>query len=155
MSLLSLYLPIISANVSEAYIIKMFDMQKIGKVKRVDFVKNKAKARCEAFVHFSEWYTTPESTLLHTDIINPITKTKFLYNNTTKFWPLLINKNPFKKIANNEHYEVLKKEDVLVTYKSTLNIQNHNQNQNQNQMSMAKKIKSEPTNDSIKLINQV
>jgi hypothetical protein len=144
MSLLSLYLPIISANVSEAYIIKMFDMQKIGKVKRVDFVKNKAKVRCEAFVHFSEWYTTPESTLLHSDIINPITKTKFLYNNTAKFWPLLINKNPFKKIANNEHYEVLKKEDVLVTYKSTLNIhnQNHNQNQNQNQMSMAKKLKS-------------
>ena len=147
MSLLSLYLPIISANVSETYIIKMFDMQKIGKVKRVDFVKNKAKARCEAFVHFSEWYTTPESILLHSDIINPITKTKFLYNNTAKFWPLLINKNPFKKIANNEQYEILKKEDVLVSYKSTLNIQN--QNQNHNQISMAKKLKNEPTNKQI------
>ena len=46
----------------------MFDQHKIGKVMRVDFVKNIAKNRREAFIHFDEWYTTDESFKLQQDI---------------------------------------------------------------------------------------
>ena len=41
MSQLSLYIPIISESISEAYIKKMFLMNNIGRIKCVDFVKNK------------------------------------------------------------------------------------------------------------------
>ena len=57
-SILSLYVPIISNSTSEAYIKKMFNIKKIGKIMRVDFVKNIAKNRREAFIHFEEWYDT-------------------------------------------------------------------------------------------------
>ena len=92
-SVLSLYIPVISKTTSEAYIKKMFTSNKIGKIMRVDFVFNKAKNRNEAFIHFDEWFNTTESMALKEDILNPDTKTRFKYNESNKFWPLLVNKN--------------------------------------------------------------
>ena len=48
-SVLSLYIPIISKTTSEAYIKKMFDSNKIGKVMRVDLSNNKLDEIIEGF----------------------------------------------------------------------------------------------------------
>ena len=78
-SVISLYIPIISKTTSEAYIKKMFESNKIGKIMRVDFVFNKAKERTEAFIHFDEWFDTQESKALKEDILDPNTKTWNLF----------------------------------------------------------------------------
>ena len=85
----------------------MFASKNIGKVLRVDFVKNKAKNRNEAFVHFDEWFDNDESKKLKADILNPESKTRFKYSHGDKFWPLLVNKNAHNKVTN-PNYEVLK-----------------------------------------------
>ena len=58
MSVLSLYIPIISENITEAFITKVFFEKNIGKILRVDFVHNKIKNRREAFIHFDEWFNS-------------------------------------------------------------------------------------------------
>lgn len=122
-SVLSLYIPIISKNTSETYIKKMFDSNKIGKIMRVDFVYNKVKDRREAFIHFDEWFDTTESNSLKEDILNPNTKTQFKYSaTTTKFWPLLVNRNAHKRV-NNPNYEILDSSKLKNEYKKTLNVQ--------------------------------
>ena len=120
-SFLSLYIPIIPESMSEAYIKKMFNNANIGKIMRVDFVKNKVKNRREAFIHFDEWFDSDESKKLKEDILNPDTKTRFKYNQTNKFWPLLVNKNAHNKTPN-PNYEVLKEKDIKTTYKQSLNV---------------------------------
>tara|TARA_B110001450_G_scaffold73943_6_gene70377 strand:+ start:2766 stop:3215 length:450 start_codon:yes stop_codon:yes gene_type:complete len=121
-SVLSLYIPIISKTTSEAYIKKMFDSNKIGKIMRVDFVFNKSKDRNEAFIHFDEWFNTPESSALKEDILNPNTKTQFKYGTTTKFWPLLVNKNAHMRV-NNPNYEVIDSIKIKIDYKKSLKIE--------------------------------
>ena len=120
-SVLSLYIPIISESTSETYIKKMFISKNIGKVLRVDFVKNKAKNRREAFIHFDEWFDSEESKNLKEDILNPESRTRFKYSNGDKFWPLLVNKNAHNKVVN-PNYEVLKKEDITNVYINTSNV---------------------------------
>ena len=80
MSVLSLYIPIISDSVSENYIKKIFVNKNIGKILRVDFVKNIQKNRREAFIHFDEWFVNDEVSALKKDIEDPNTKTKLMYN---------------------------------------------------------------------------
>ena len=121
MSVLSLYIPVISNSVSETYIKTMFKNKNIGTVLRVDFVKNIEKNRREAFIHFDEWFDNEESKLLKEDILNPDTKTQFKFNHTDKFWPLLVNKNPHKRI-NNPKYLVLDTSEVKNSYKKTLTV---------------------------------
>ena len=122
-SFLSLYVPIISDTTSEMYIKKMFLTKNIGKVARVDFVKNKTKNRREAFIHFEEWFESEESKSLKEDVLNPETKTQFKYNNTNRFWPLLVNKNS-KTFVSNPNYIQLTEEEVKSTQKQHLNLQN-------------------------------
>jgi len=119
MSVLSLYIPIIPESISEEYISKMFKKHNIGKILRVDFVKNLVKNRREAFVHFDEWYNSEESKKMKEDILNPNTKTKFVYNEAGKFWPLLINKNAHKRV-DNPNYEVLNNSEIKTAYKTSL-----------------------------------
>ena len=121
MSQLSLYIPIISESISEAYIKKMFLMNNIGRIKRVDFVKNKEKNRREAFIHFNEWFNTDEAKELKKDILDNSSKTKFKYGPSSNYWPLLVNINANKKI-NNPKYETLSKEEILKTHKQALNL---------------------------------
>ena len=105
-TVLSLYIPVIQDNITEAYIKRQFENHEIGKILRVDFVKNISKQRREAFVHFDEWYDNPTSRALQDDIKNPDTQTRFVYMGT-KFFPLLVNKNAHKRV-NNPNYEPLK-----------------------------------------------
>ena len=122
-SVLSLYIPIISKNISEEYVKKMFDTNKIGKIMRVDFVFNKEKNRNEAFIHFDEWFDTPESNALKEDILNPDTKTRFNYNKTNnRFWPLLVNKNAHKRV-NNPKYEIIDSSKLKLEYKNSLKME--------------------------------
>jgi len=121
--IISLYVPVISELTSEAYIKKMFANKNIGKISRVDFVKNIAKNRREAFIHFEEWFANEEANSLKEDILNNNTKTRFNYNDSNKFWPLLVNKNPNKKEAN-PNYIILNSEEVKNVYKLSLNLKN-------------------------------
>ena len=116
MSVLSLYIPIIDAETSEHYIIKMFQEHNIGKVMRVDFVKNTVKNRREAFLHFDEWFDNDASKALREDILDPNTKSRLVYIGT-KYWPLLVNKNAHSRVPNPD-YEVLKTEDVKSAFKT-------------------------------------
>ena len=111
MTILSLYIPVISSNTTVDFVKKIFNTKKIGKVERVDFVKNVVKNRYEAFIHFQEWFNTDEANTLQDDIVNPDTKTRFVYSNTNKFWPLLVNKNPHKRI-NNPTYKIVSSNDM-------------------------------------------
>ena len=121
MSVLSLYIPIIAESISEEYIKKMFKTYNIGIILRVDFVKNLVNNRREAFVHFDEWYNSEESKKMKEDILNPNTKTRFIYNEAGKFWPLLINKNAHKRV-DNPNYEVLNKSEIKTAYKTSLTL---------------------------------
>jgi hypothetical protein len=89
----SIYIPVISKHINEGYVIKSFKDKNIGTVLRVDFVLNKEKFRREAFVHFSEWYSSEEAIKLKTDLLNPEVKSRFVHKGTN-YWPILPNKNP-------------------------------------------------------------
>ena len=108
--MLSIYIPVVQNHVTESYIKRQFIDHNIGKIMRVDFVKNLEKNRREAFLHFDEWFDNEKSRTLQEDIKNPETKTRFVYHNT-KFFPLLVNKNAHRRV-NNPAYEVIKTEDV-------------------------------------------
>ena len=108
--MLSLYIPVVQDHITEAYVKRQFADHNIGKVMRVDFVKNIPKNRREAFVHFDEWFDNETSRALQEDVKNPTTKTRFVYHHK-KFFPLLINKNAHRRV-NNPAYEVIKTEDM-------------------------------------------
>ena len=115
----SLYIPIISSSTSEEYVKAMFATHNIGKVSHVDFVQNLVKGRREAFVHFEEWFTTPEATKLHDDIVNPTVKAQFKYCESGKFWPVLVNTNSKQKVYNPD-YKNLTSKEVKTGYKASL-----------------------------------
>jgi hypothetical protein len=119
-TMLSLYIPIIQDNITETYIKRQFNDHNIGKVMRVDFVKNISKNRREAFVHFDEWFDNETSRAMQDDIKNPDTKTRFIYHDK-KFFPLLVNKNAHRRV-NNPEYEVLKAEDIKSAAKMLVSI---------------------------------
>ena len=118
--MLSLYIPVVQDHITEAYIKHQFFHHNIGKVMRVDFVKNVVKNRREAFIHFDEWFDNETSRTLQEDIKNPNTKTRFVYHHT-KFFPLLVNKNAHRRI-NNPAYEVMKTEDIKLNTKLLVSI---------------------------------
>jgi hypothetical protein len=109
---LSLYIPSgIMSYHTEEYITKQFIEHCIGKVMRVDFVKNINKSdRREAFVHFDEWFETETSIALQENVKNIEIKSRFVYHGK-KFWPLLVNKNAHRRVTNPA-YEVIKTEDI-------------------------------------------
>jgi hypothetical protein len=112
---LSLYIPSGIMNYhTEEYITKHFIEHDIGKVMRVDFVKNIKKGdRREAFVHFDEWFDTEASIALQENVKNIDIKSRFVYQGN-KFWPLLVNKNAHRRVTN-PGYEVINSDDMKVT----------------------------------------
>lgn len=118
MSVLSLYIPIISETISETYIKKTFKDHNIGTILKVDFVKNKEKNRREAFIHFDEWFTTEESKKFQEDIKNPTSKTRFKYTESGKYWPILVNKHTTNRIKNPK-YEMITPTTTIGNYRVT------------------------------------
>lgn len=119
MMMTSLYIPVISNNTSEEYVKTMFAKHNIGKVSHVDFVQNLVKNRREAFVHFDEWFTTPEATTLKADILDPSKKARFNYCETGKFWPVMVNTNAAQRVYNPD-YKNLTKREVKTGYRVSL-----------------------------------
>ena len=117
---LSLYIPVIQEKTSEEYIKSIFSKKNIGKILRVDFVVNMKKNRREAFIHFDEWYDNEECKKLKDDIMDPNTKTK-LYHTNERFWPILVNKNPHKRIINPD-YKILSNHEVKIVCANSLNL---------------------------------
>ena len=109
---LSLYIPSgIMSYHTEEYITKQFIDHKIGKIMRVDFVKNIAKGgRREAFVHFDEWFDNDVSSAFQENVKNIDIKFRFVYK-PGKFWPVLVNKNAHRRVTNSD-YEVIKTDDI-------------------------------------------
>ena len=115
----SLYIPVISKNITEVYVKQQFLEKKIGCVKNVDFVFNMKKNRREAFVHFKTWFDNKNAKDLLFDIKDENTKTQFIYYNN-KFWPLLLNKS--SRESKNVDYLVEKKE-----VEKSLKVMNHDE----------------------------
>jgi hypothetical protein len=115
----SLYIPTIATSVSEAYVKTMFAKHNIGKVSRVDFVQNVIKGRREAFVHFEEWFTTPEATKLQADILNPAIQAQFKYCESGKFWWVMVNTNSNQRVYNPD-YKNLTRKEVKTGYTASL-----------------------------------
>ena len=115
----SLYIPTIATSVSEAYVKTMFAKHNIGKVSRVDFVQNVIKGRREAFVHFEEWFTTPEATKLQADILNPAIQAQFKYFESGKFWWVKVNTNTNQRVYNPD-YKNLTRKEVKTGYTASL-----------------------------------
>lgn len=118
--MLSLYIPVVQEHITETYIKRQFKDHNIGRVMRVDFVKNIVKGRREAFVHFDEWFDNETSRALQDDIKNVDTKTRFVYHDK-KFFPLLMNKNAHRRV-NNPGYEVIKTDDMKTSIKFLVSI---------------------------------
>jgi len=78
------------------------------------------KNRREAFIHFDEWYDNEECKKLKDDIMDPNTKTK-LYHTNERFWPILVNKNPHKRIINPD-YKILSNHEVKIVCANSLNL---------------------------------
>ena len=117
--ILSLYIPVISNNTTHQYITNCFHKKNIGQVSRVDFVFNQQKNRKEAFIHFSEWYNTPEAIQLNQELDeSSSTKKCKLVHHNEQFWPLLKNKNPLEKNSperkSNEVYKIEHQSEVEV-----------------------------------------
>ena len=123
----SLYIPIIGKDITHDYIAKCFHDNNIGKVCHVDFVLNKQKLRREAFVHFSEWYTSEPANQLKAqlEIANASGQNCRFMHNGTNYWPLLLNKNPLEKDSplkkSNSVYEI--EDRILNIEDRILNIQ--------------------------------
>ena len=120
MSFLSLYIPVIQEHITEAYIKRQFLDHNIGKIMRVDFVKNVKKNRREAFLHFDEWFKNDASKALQEDIQNCDTKTRFVYKNN-KYFPLFVNKSAHKRI-NNPDYNTISSDEVKKYVKDWITI---------------------------------
>lgn len=108
----SLYIPIIGKDITHDYIAKCFHDNNIGKVCHVDFVLNKQKLRREAFIHFSEWYTSETANQLKAqlEIASGTGQNCRIMHSGTNYWPLLLNKKPLEKDSplkkSNSVYEI-------------------------------------------------
>lgn len=108
----SLYIPIIGKDITHDYVAKCFHDNNIGKVCHVDFVLNKQKLRREAFIHFSEWYTSEPANQLKAqlEIASATGQNCRIMHSGTNYWPLLLNKNPLEKDSplkkSNSVYEI-------------------------------------------------
>ena len=120
-TILSLYIPVIQDSISEDFIKKCFEDKKIGKIMRVDFVKNLARNRREAFIHFDEWFDTDESKTLKESVTINTIQTRLIYNTKGNYWPLLVNKNAHKR-NHNPNYEIISHDEVKNVYKNNLSI---------------------------------
>ena len=75
------------------FIGKQFKYQRIGQVSRVDLLKKQTPQGFDffiAFVHFSEWFNTPQAKALQDDIHTDGAKTKFYFH---EMWYWIVNEN--------------------------------------------------------------
>jgi len=87
------------------FIGKQFKYQCIGQVNRVDLLKKQTPQGFDffiAFVHFSEWFETPQAKALQDEIHTDGAKAKFYFHEMW-YWIVNENKNPLTAIEASLH----------------------------------------------------
>lgn len=100
------------------FICKQFKYQRIGQVSRVDLLKKQTPQGYDyfiAFVHFTEWFDTPQAHALQEDILTEGTKAKLQFHEQW-YWIVNENKSPLSANEASLHktiYEQAKKIGML------------------------------------------
>ena len=92
---LSIYIPFVFPNITEARICDTFRKLGLGDADRVDFVEkndtgNKHKM---AFIHFNQWYMNDVVAGIHDTLMNGKGSTRIVYDDPW-FWNIFVNKKP-------------------------------------------------------------
>mgnify|MGYP003332549523 FL=1 len=112
---LSLYIPVITGKITEAFIKETFHRLDVGEVSRVDFVNTTKNGRVtrQAFVHFNVWYYTKTASNLQARVLDTQINAKLVYDDPY-FWPLLPTSNPAsdqpeyaKETSNLKEYKTM------------------------------------------------
>jgi hypothetical protein len=100
---MSLYIPYLQRNVTEEMIKKVFLEQKIGIVKRVDFIpklnKKNQLYNC-AFLHFKSWIENEKNIKLQLRLKNPEVDTRIIYH-MNWFWTIKENNSIVYNLSKN------------------------------------------------------
>jgi heat shock protein HspQ len=91
---ISLYIPHIFSNFEKDDVVKVFESQKIGIVKNIDFVAKigkDGKAFNAAYIHFEHWFESKNAFKLQKDIKNVEKQARLTYDKKW-FWIILENK---------------------------------------------------------------
>lgn len=100
------------------FIGKQFKYQRIGQVSRVDLLKKQTPQGCDffiAFVHFSEWFDTPQAKVLQHEIHTAGLKAKLQFHEKW-YWIVNENKTPLTATEASLHktiYEQAKQVGLL------------------------------------------
>jgi hypothetical protein len=100
---MSLYIPYLQRHVTEEMIKKVFLEQKIGIVKRVDFIpklnKKNQLYNC-AFLHFESWIENEKNIKLQLRLKNPEVDTRIIYH-MNWFWTIKENNSIVYNLSEN------------------------------------------------------
>lgn len=91
---LSIYIPHVFLNISKEYIINIFDILEIGKIKYIDIVpkvNNNNKYYNSAYIYFEEWYDNIVAKNFQERILNADKEARIVYDDPY-FWVILENK---------------------------------------------------------------
>ena len=102
---ISLYIPYLQRNVTEEMIKSVFLKEKIGIVKRVDFIpklnKKNQLYNC-AFVHFEYWFENKKNIQLQRRLKNTEIDTRIIHNNNPMlYWTIKENNSIVYNLTTN------------------------------------------------------
>ena len=104
---MSLYIPYLQRNVTEEMISSVFIQQKIGTVKRVDFIpklnKKNQLYNC-AFIHFESWFENEKNIQLQRRLKNTEVDTRIVYQ-AHWFWVIKENNSIVYNLTTNSAEE--------------------------------------------------
>jgi len=104
---ISLYIPYLQRNVTEEMISSVFLQQKIGTVKRVDFIpklnKKNQLYNC-AFLHFESWFENEKNIKLQLRLKNTEIDTRIIYQ-ANWFWTIKENSSVVYNLTTNNPVE--------------------------------------------------
>ena len=102
---ISLYIPYLQRNVTEEMIKTVFLEQKIGIIKRVDFIpklnKKNQLYNC-AFLHFESWFENEKNIKLQLRLKNTEIDTRIIHNNNPMlYWTIKENNSIVYNLTTN------------------------------------------------------
>ena len=101
---MSIYIPRMKSEVTEEVVMNVFHSNDIGKVSRVDFKVNENEQRYKkAFVHFDEFYNTPMSYAVTSNLMMENEEPFKLWVTPNEYWMLVINRYPVPEATMNIH----------------------------------------------------
>ena len=94
---LSLYIPHVFPNFTQEYIKDVFEFMEFGNVERVDLVSKMDKNGSpynSAYIHFSEWFTTPVAENFKARVLDPEREARIIHDDP---WYWIVLENTAKK----------------------------------------------------------